>query len=122
MNSNLVQSAAQRQPRAVSGLAAYKYDSGWVQAVQADTELLFRHGLNAVPSQVLIVFSPNLESSWPLTWLLYFPDNLRRAPVAVDEQTVAITITAAAPLHRGWDDRLGWTNWASGSFRVFASP
>jgi hypothetical protein len=99
-----------------------QYDSGWRQASNnPSNQLLFQHGLGAIPSQISVMFSPNQNEAYPV--LGYWGNSTTGNPVTVSmgAATIAIELFSGAPLHGAWlASNAQWTLWNQGYFRVFA--
>ena len=101
---------------------SYAYDSGWVAATQSNTTLVFSHNLGSIPTQLIIMFSPDQETAFPLTWPWNSWNSGNPATIKAKARTISIRISGGSPLHGSWDTNTGWTYWSTGYFRVFASP
>jgi hypothetical protein len=105
-------------------LSNYKYDSGWLAANnQTNNQVPFLHGLEAIPSSFAFLFSPDLDTAYPLLWSWVAQYSGNPVTISMNSNVILFQISSNFPLHGAWDSSTGaWTTWSQGYFRVFASP
>lgn len=122
MENNPVDTQATKPKETAGFNSSYSYDSGWQEATQINTNLVFNHKLGVTPSHMAVLFSPDKKTSYPLLWA--WNEGLSGNPVSISADTQAITLAihGGSPLHGAWDGQTAqWTQWSTGYFRVFAS-
>ncbi|AYX30623.1 hypothetical protein EGY16_11720 [Burkholderia pseudomallei] len=97
----------------------FAYDSRWVPATNITTNLIFPHRLGRAPVQTFVVFSPDQETVYPITWSWANQWSGNPVSIKADSKEVTISIWSGTPLHGFFDGTTGtWTKWNSGYFRV----
>lgn len=103
--------------------SATRFVSAWTYDTNASNHnTVFRHGLNAIPTSLMILFSTNLETVSPLIWSWNPGDSGNPVSIRMDNQTITLSIYSSTPLHGWWSGQpAGWTSANSGYWRVIAS-
>jgi hypothetical protein len=80
----------------------------------------FPHGLGVVPQSILILFSPDQITTYPLQWSWNSDYSGNPVTVSMDATNVTLNIFAGAPLHGIWSPITGWTTFTNGYWKVIA--
>lgn len=99
------------------------FDSGWQLANNFSNHMIaFQHNLASIPSQLLIVFSPDKQTTYPLNWSWGSSSSGNPVTISTTDSQINLAIFAGAPLHGVWDPTNGqWTKYTQGYYRVFAT-
>lgn len=105
--------------------SATRFVSNWTHDTNATSHnLIFPHNLGVIPSALLIQFSLDLKTVYPLIWRWNTNDAGNPVSVWMDASAITISIYSysSVPLHGWWDGNTGlWTKSNSGYWRVIAS-
>jgi hypothetical protein len=98
------------------------YDSGWrVDNNSSNHTTIFEHNLGAIPSQLTVLFSSDLETVYPVTWP--WQNNYSGNPVTIsmNSNSICLNIFNGVPLHGVWSGTSGqWTTSSAGYWRIKA--
>ena len=101
--------------------APAQYRSTWVpDSNSANHKVIFQHGLGVIPSEVIVTFSADLQTAYPLLWSWDNGYSGNPVTIAMDAQSVVLNIFSGSPLHGFWDPNNGWTTYSNGYWRVTA--
>jgi uncharacterized membrane protein len=82
----------------------------------------FRHGLGVIPTSVLILFSVDQKTVYPLQWSWEPGSTGNPVTIAIDNETIILHIFSGQPLHGVWDaHKSAWTKYSDGYWKVIAS-
>jgi len=84
--------------------------------------VVFEHSLGRIPTSLLILFSNNLETAFPLQWSWEAASSGNPVTISMDSRTITLQIFGGVALHGAWSANTGaWTRYTSGYWRVIAS-
>jgi hypothetical protein len=86
---------------------------------QTDHATVFQHGLGVVPQSILVLFSPDQVTVYPIHWP--WAANLSGNPVTIsmNATTITLNIFSGNVLHGVWSPG-SWTTYAHGYWMVIA--
>ena len=96
------------------------YVSPWMPDSNANNHLtVFQHGLGVIPQSVLVLFSPDGDTVYPVMWRW---DNNAGNPVTISmtSTNVTLSIYSGTALHGVWNATTGWTHYYNGYWKVIA--
>jgi hypothetical protein len=86
-----------------------------------DHTVVFEHNLDAIPTSITVLFSPDKVTAYPLLWSWSAGYSGNPVSVSLTVKTVAFSISAGSPLHGFWTPSSGWSTYSTGYWMVIAS-
>jgi hypothetical protein len=110
-----------------AALAGSSTSNQWISDWRLDFggtshSVVFQHSLGKIPTSLLVLFSQNLETVFPIQWSWYRDSSGNPVTISMDSRVVTLEIFKGAPLHGTWTaNPEAWTSYSSGYWRVIAS-
>jgi hypothetical protein len=86
---------------------------------QTSHPTVFQHGLGTIPKSLLILFSPDGDTVYPLQWS-WASTSGNPVTVSMSATNITLNIFNGAPLHAIWSSANGWTSYTNGYWMVIA--
>ncbi len=86
---------------------------------QTSHPTVFQHGLGTIPQSLLILFSPDGDTVYPLQWS-WATNSGNPVTVSMTATNITLNIFNGAPLHAVWTPVNNWTSYTNGYWRVIA--
>jgi len=98
------------------------YDSGWKDDSNSTNHAtVFEHGLKVIPSQLMVYFSADKDTVYPLTWSWSANNSGNPVTISMNDRTITLNIVGGFPLHGVWTaTNSTWTAYTNGCWRVLA--
>lgn len=81
---------------------------------------VFRHELGVIPKSLMVMFSPDQQTAFPLLWSWSPGGSGNPVTISMDTATVTLQIFSGEPLHGVWNATTGWTTYGDGYWKVVA--
>ena len=101
--------------------AGAPYDSKWVYDSNVNNHtVVLEHKLGVIPRRIMIFFSADKETVYPLMWPWYYTHSGNPVTISVDKNSINLNIFQGATLHGVWSPEEGWKSFKGGYWRAFA--
>ena len=88
---------------------------------QSNHPTVFQHGLGTIPQSLLVMFSPDGDTVFPVQWNWASTTSGSPVTISMTATNVTLNIYSGAPLHGNWNATNGtWTTYTSGYWMVIA--
>lgn len=103
--------------------SATRFVSPWtLDSNSTNHNVVFQHGLNAVPTSLFVQFSVDLQTVYPLAWPWNSDSSGNPVSVWMDAHSITLSIYRGVALHGWWNGTTGaWSQTPTGYWRVIAS-
>ena len=81
----------------------------------------FQHGLGTIPQSLLVMFSPDGDTVYPVQWSWASSTSGNPVTISMTATNITLNIHSGAPLHGAWSAvNSNWTTYTTGYWKVIA--
>lgn len=88
---------------------------------QSNHLTVFQHGLGTIPQSLLVLFSPDGDTVYPIQWPWAAASSGNPVTISMTATNITLNIYSGVPLHGAWSAvNATWTSYTSGYWMVIA--
>lgn len=105
-----------------SASSAGVFVSPWtMDSNQTNHLTAFQHGLGTIPQSLLVMFSPDGDTVYPVQWPWAPATSGNPVTISMTATNITLNIYSGTPLHGAWNAvNSAWTTFATGYWKVIA--